>query len=112
MEYLSRHGVHISFKTKSISQFDYSISFSRKKWKPTEVLPDICILKIGRKDVVHGRFCSGTVSTDSSKNEVYFMTRDHRHRLLIKTGDSVQEAKETADYLSKKLDKKVVLFNP
>jgi hypothetical protein len=108
----SSYGTDMSFTTNYARQYNKLFGFKSGKWLPISAFTDIVILKISRSQKASD--ITGAVSTDIdiSKNEVYLMTYDHRKRFLLKVCKSYQEALQFSEEMSKKLDKKVAVFNP
>lgn len=83
------------------------------KWESSLLLPDLCVLKIGKtQSVANSR--TGGIGTDMdvSKNEVYLLSANHRKKILIKTCDSKAKAVAFAEDLAQKMGKNFVEFNP
>lgn len=108
----SRYGTQVCYSTGYIREYHEYFGIKTGKWVSTVMLPDICILKIG-KSKTHSDI-TGAVSTtlDASKNEVYLMSSNHRKRMLICVCKSLEEAAKVSETLAQNLGKNLAQFNP
>jgi len=115
----SKHGTQVSFSNNYIREYSVVFGVKSGKWKSTIALPDLTVMKLGRKREV-GNFIpsmpGSTLATgfemDATVNEIYLLTADHRKRVLIKVCKSTKEAFAFAKDLAAKMEKNLVSFNP
>lgn len=115
----STHGVEISLSTNYIREYSSAFGIKSGKWQSTLLLPDICILTIGKTVTMPGgSMAMGTmvgasnIELDATKTEVYLMSANHRKRVLIKICKSKREADSFAQELAQKMNKRLAVFNP
>lgn len=109
----AKHGTEISYSNNYIREYSVSFGFKTGKWIPTIMLPDITVLKLGKKAGV-ASFRTGGIALerDASVNEVYLLSANHRKRILVKVCQSQKEGVEFAKELAQKMGKNFVAFNP
>lgn len=109
----STYGTEISLSNNYIRIYSTSFGVKKGKWQSTVLLPDICILKIGRKTSASHIFGAGSVQLeDDGVYEVYLLTANHRERLLLRETKEGKEAAETGRFLAVKMKKNLTTFNP
>ncbi len=109
----SKFGTEISLANNYIREYGSVFGIKSGKWESSLMLPDLCVLKIGKtQSVANSR--TGGIGTDMdvSKNEVYLLSANHRKKILIKTCDSKAKAVAFAEDLAQKMGKNFVEFNP
>lgn len=105
-------GVEIAYETRTMRDF-HSVFFRKSgKWISMDYFPEICILKLGKKQSGEDALGTEVNKVDMSRCEVFFMTADHHRRQIIKVCESMEEAVQVAEEVGKKLDKPLVRFNP
>jgi len=109
----AKHGTEISFSNNYIREYSWSFGFKTGKWIPTIMLPDITVMKLGKKAGIVGIRTGGiTMERDVSVNEVYLLSANHRKRILVKVCQSQKEGVEFAKEIAQKMGKNFVAFNP
>jgi hypothetical protein len=106
-------GIDVCLRTNYIREY-HLVYFLIKmgKWKSTASYPDICILKLGKSKTTHQSTGAFFSTMDASINEVFFMTANHRKRILIAKCASLEAAVNTAKMLEEKTGKSLKEFNP
>ena len=113
----SKHGTQLCFSNNCMREYGAFFGIKTGKWFPTHGLPDITVMKLGRKREVAIMIpVVGNVSPgfemDATVNEVYLLSSNHRKRVLIKVCKSSKEGFAFAKDLAEKMGKKLVEFNP
>lgn len=109
----STYGTEISMSNNYIRVYSTSFGIKKGKWQSTALLPDICILKMGKSVSVNHIFGAGAVTLEGDAvYEVYVLTVNHRKRLLLCETSSAKEAGEKARFLAEKMQKNFTTFNP
>ena len=113
LAYTSQFGAEFSADLKQLSHFSLLLGLKKRgNYTDLEFYTDLVIIKLGRSQAVSSFYTGRAVSFDDSKHEIYLMTPDHRHRTLVKVCKSKADAIDSAYILSKKLNRKLVEFNP
>lgn len=109
----SKFGTEISLSNNYIKEYSALLGIKSGKWQSTLMLPDICVIKLGKtRSVANARTGGIGAEVDASVNEVYLFSANHRKRILIKTCKSKKEADEFAKDLAQKMGKNYTAFNP
>lgn len=114
----SKNGTQVCLSNGYIREYSAVLGLKTGKWQTTAALPDITVMKLGKKRETAG-FIPGLpgmptvgMEMDASVNEVYLLSADHRKRVLLKVCNSAKEGFEFAKDLALKMGKNVVEFNP
>jgi hypothetical protein len=105
-------GTDISFENAYVREFSKSFWIKKGKWVPTNLLPDITILKSGKSIGVNHIYSEKTARYTKAQYSVYLLSANHRKRVLMHETESATTAHETAVHLAQKMDKNLVEFNP
>jgi len=109
----SKFGTEISLSNNYIREYGSVFGIKSGKWESSLLLPDLCVLKIGKtQSVANSRTGGLGTDMDVSKNEVYFLSANHRKKILIKVCNSKAEALNFAQDLAQKMGKNLAEFNP
>jgi len=109
----SKFGTEISLANNYIREYAVVFGIKGGKWQSTLLLPDLCVIKIGKtRSVASARTGGIGAEVDASENEVYLFSANHRKRVLIKTCKSKKQAIDFASELAQKMHKNFVDFNP
>ncbi|MFT5821213.1 MAG: hypothetical protein ACI8ZM_002462 [Crocinitomix sp.] len=108
----STFGTDVSFSNNYIREYSKSFWIKRGKWKPTVLLPDITILKMGKSIGVNHVYSEKTTQITKTVYSVSVLSANHRKRVLIRETESAADCYEVAVFLSEKMSKNLVDFNP
>ena len=108
----SQFGTQVSIDNNQVREYHSRFFLKTGKWYDLKLFPDITILKISRSMTVTDRLGASHATFDTSKNEVYLLSANHRKKILLKICNSYADAEKNANELAKLLDKKIVQFNP
>jgi len=108
----AHYGTEISLNNNYVKSYSSSFGVKKGKWKPTLLLTDISVLKMGKTVHMQQSFGTSSVQLDNNMYEVYLLAPNHRKRMLLRETNSGKEAIETAQYLSEKMNKNLVEYNP
>jgi hypothetical protein len=108
----STFGMDISLSNNYIREYSKSFWYKRGKWVPTQLLPDITILKMGKSIGVNHMYSEKTAQFTKTVYSVWILSANHRKRLLVRETESAATAYEVAVFLAEKMGKNLVDFNP
>ncbi|MBI3133233.1 MAG: hypothetical protein HYZ14_01025 [Bacteroidetes bacterium] len=109
----SKFGTEISLSNNYIKEYSVAFGIRSGKWQSTLMLPDLCVIKLGKTRGVANTYTGGIgTEVDASKNEVYLLSANHRKKVLMKVCNSKKEAENFARDLAQKMGKNYVPFNP
>jgi len=111
LAYTSLFGSEFSEDLKRMREFSLIIGFRKGKWIDLNAYSDLVIIQLSRSGGMFSRTGRST-QYDASKIEIYLMTPDHRHRLLVNVCKSGEEAIEVSEKLAQTLNKKLTAFKP
>jgi hypothetical protein len=108
----SNFGTDVCVSSKYVREYHERFFIKSGKWVPTNLLTDICVIKVGKNATRSDMTGSVSTEIDISKNEIVLLSANHRKRILLRTCNSSQEAAEKAVEIAEILDKKFTKFNP
>lgn len=108
----SAYGTDICFRTNYVREYHRIFGIKTGKWVTTHLMPDICILKISMTRTRSDLTGMASTAMDVSANEVFIMSANHRKRIFVKKCKNLKEAVEVGEFLSEKMNKKLVPFKP
>lgn len=109
----SKFGTEISLSNNYIREYGSAFGIKSGKWESSLLMPDLCVLKIGKtQSVANSRTGGIATDLDVSKNEVYLLSANHRKKILVKVCNSKAEGLKFAQELAQKMGKTVAEFNP
>jgi len=111
LAYTSLFGSEFSEDLKRMREFSLIIGFRKGKWIDLNAYSDLVIIQLSRSGGMFSRTGRST-QYDASKIEIYLMTPDLRHRLLVNVCKSGEEAIEVSEKLAQTLNKKLTAFKP
>lgn len=104
-------GTEIQLSSKNYRHYRSIYGLSWGKWKSYTYCSDIVIQTNHYSGLAQSR-TSVSTTVEDKRTEVFFMTFDHRHKVLIAVAENAKEAFEIAQDLSRKTGFPIKKFHP
>jgi len=108
----TRTGIEIDISNKKHRDYTSFIGYKTGKWKSIKNYPHLAILRRRFTGRLEGRTGISMSTGTNYMYDIFLLSKNHRHRLLVQRLKDAQSASTSAKNLAQLLDVEMVTFDP